>query len=574
MDSLFSVKEILRKPNIDSFDFFAVLEDNKHTKFIVKINADQKAEIARGLIFINETVNITKIYNNTVNLHLNTNDSRSHTKKKRNSINGSQINDEVVNICSEQNEDIIVNDFKENDNPLQNDEFDINKVLNEYYISDRIKYYPFLSDMPEIDDCVDILPYKGHNALSVAENSNRSLPVHGRVLYKSRIMTCKNEYPFFFFIVLKSGYRTLNAFFWDEKISYYNSIVCDDVLVLKNYKRKKKMVGEFNSINSFGEIFLLNGSYVDIIEKSEIYRDSEISKCNNILDSNYFKPPYVDIEGTLQVLSVIIRKRHKKESFTEIHDKICDFYYCLIDDKIVVLFNNSQPEFNNLKSGCFVEINNLWEVKRGETKYYTSSLFTYIKIITVKESMIDSVLCFLPDNYATHKDIFDPLYNHINGTELDLIPFKLFEYCSLHDLSKLAENLVIHEHRKMLIKGKLVRYKLDSLFPKESKLSYKSICDVDNYNHTLSMSYLDNDIEKSFQTDYIKVQDNHDIINLIIFKNFLVAESNEDILYRAFCVNNLSELEVNLGNEYVYAVDLFRNDFDHVLIYLTKCFKV
>lgn len=575
MDSIFTVKEILRKPNSLSFDFYIILADELHAKYIARVHPRQKDAIARGCVFINDTVRVTKIVDNAIQFETVNGDLSALNAPSAEFINGTPCQIQHCEVpklkeCSKNDTIITKEDLYEYDNPLQEDAR--MNVLEEYFDSQRYRYYPYLTDVPEIVREIEIVPFQGLNAASVAEAGNRILPVHGKVIYKSRVLTCKGSHPFFFFIVMKSGYQTLNAFFWNENVGYHGSIRSDDVIVLKNYKRKKKIVGECSFINSFSEIFLWNGKYVDLKGECEVFSETDVKKCNNILNSSYFNRPYVDIEGTVELMGVLMRKRCKINSFGDVHDKIMDFHYCLIGDTIVVLFNNSQPEFSQLKSGATVSIKNLWKVKRGKTAYCTSSLFTEIKILSQHGTKIDNILCFMPDDYEHPSDILDPKANGISGIEIDAVSFNNIETHTISEVAEIASNLVINEQRKIIIKGTLTGVHLTNLFLDESCTACRFTDTPPSKNVALALSYLHNENEVSVNTGFARVTDDRNTIDLLVFSNFLVGESCEDILVRICGCSSFRELDACLNREFVFTVDLFRNDHNSVLIYISKGF--
>lgn len=551
---LFRVVDILRLPNElntpHSFTFYIVLFGTKYK--IHELDPEQADDIVKGLVYKNDFVSIK--------------DNKIEVKDKM---------------------------YTESEIDLQSDK---------EFLSDlKIRYLPFLTDTPLIPFCdiqsanmtienqvITVTTEEDSFEATSLLNPLKKESIVAKILYKSRVLTCRAACPYFFYVVLTDGISYLKLYFWRHNAKYFQAINPGDTIAIKNYSKNSKKYGD-PRINTYQETFIIDCQSIQLCKDSSVYKiDHEISKDNvDITQTRYYYKQddrYHMISGNLVFMSVLLRKRNLVQSFVEHKDKIIEYFLLKILDGdesySVVLFNNSQNEFDDLTVNRKITITNLWKIKRGDYDFYTNSIYTQIEFgKETSDNAIDTrlsqekennpkklenhtsenVLCFLPDKYNSYTDVTSQNENYAFNLDCDITNyFKIFE-TTIKDINIHIENLVLSEHKKFYFAATL------------DSFDFNSVDETINEQSFITFDYQTEKGDKKLQTGTVTFSDNDTQIDVLVFKNLFAGDN---CVFDKFSVSSEKEMMQLLSKKFIVIIDACRISKQDIIISLSMTYEV
>lgn len=369
---------------------------------------------------------------------------------------------------------------------------------------------------------------------------NIKLPLHGnfigKILHKTRINLYPNSFNPFFFVIVSSGDVMLKVVFWIESLRKYSGLRVGDIIMVKEYRRKKKWaVFDKIDVNTFTESIYFDVEEVTAKELVKIKFDKKGTvKC--IFDK---------ISGHIGYLSVLMRYKY--------NDSLMEYVLLRVGEENVVLFYNSDPEFYRIQVGSWITIYELRRMERSGFAFLISTIYTQFEIGGLPEEQtkktklstteIFGAIGFLPDGFKTVNEITD--YAHIelvskadrNSREVSVNMFMRPVFIGLNELK--SQSLVLNESRKFMVNAIITK-----------------IAEVD-----CAVDYLEND-ENKRQTSFAVILDHQ--MEVFVYENFF-AISQAD-----YPGKMLKSREGELvGRAYNLVIEAFRTDETTVIYYLT-----
>lgn len=469
----------------------------------------------------------------------------------------------------------------------------------------QIHYLPFLTDTPLIP-CQTI----PSGTMTILENQTVMITTESstfksttkinplkrgslvsKVLLKSRILTCKAKCPYFFYVVLTDGTDFLKLFFWRENVRYFQNIFPGDTIAVNTYSKNSKKSGD-PRINSYQENFLIECNSIQLGNNHELYKIAprQLKDSVSITQTHYYRKSvdfYFDLSGQIIFISVLLRKRSSLESFIEHKDRIIEYFLIQIQTSgktyNVVLFNNSQKEFEKLKTRDNVQISNLWKIRRGEYEYYTNSLYTQIQIYEKlpmttnrdssatnsaetenefrhsKTQIHENALCYMPDEYNDLADVRSNSKNFVYNLDYDVKDYFYIYETNIKDILVFSEHLVISEHKKFIFTGYLSDIALD--FMDETFYEQSAIL----------FDYYTEEGEKQLPTGSITITDENYTLDILVFRNLFAKEEN---VFTKFNIKDEIDLKPMLGKKLSVIIDACRVSRDDVILSLSKAYLI
>lgn len=547
VEKLFRVVDIVRNPNVlggkHTFSFAIFLYHKEITNYIISSKLTDR--VIKGYVFKNDFIKILQINENIIDF-------------------------EVVDQESIENFDI--------------DNSDITFKM-------PLTYLPFLTDTPILTDKIEIKyttlnDNLEHDKLgkiySILGNFAMTHPFYGKILYKSRIMTCKSAYPYLFFLILSSASEHIKLFFWRKNVKYFNSFKTNDIILVNKYKNTKKKEGFLGSLNTYGEASLFDYEELQVKDEFEIYKldedllkektDINLENKKSLIMSNVTTMPFKKIKGAIILQSILFRKRNRLESFLILHDRIIEYFIIQLknneDVYNVVFFNNSEEAFYKIKPNDIVEITNLWKIQRANFIFYTSSLFTEIIILDddhiENKDLQDNTLCFLPDSFDTYEDIENKDVIKIQNYENhDISKYFPIYSVTLAELNEHKNNLVINEHKKFMINVQLEFFDL-------------SLFDVGLKSEGITSSFIlfNEDDKKYSETGKLTVSQNYIHVDIIVHLNKFNNEQPDNLIMKISNQNEINDLEELIGKNFIFILNAFRASEEEVLVCLSQGFLI
>lgn len=431
-------------------------------------------------------------------------------------------------------------------------------------------YLPYLCDILPYSN-VDVSEVKaspiykngafiGRYQIEGQEVSNIRLPLPStfvaKILQKTRINVYPTSFNPFFFIIVSSNNILLKVVFWSESLKQFSNLHVGDVIMIKDYKAKKKwtMVDKVEP-NTFTE-----SAYFDVEEITA--KDLVRIACEKKAPLKHI---FECIEGEVEYISVLMRHN--------CNGSLLEYVLMRVDGKMVVLFYNSDPNFYKIQCNTKINIVELRKIDRAGVEMYVSTIYTQFEIdihenfdeqqnpkqinldeqqnfnqINLDEQQnpkkmkiskapsVFGAIGFIPDNFAKVSDILE--YNckeNVLEREISVSLFMRPTPIALEDLQK--QNLVLNESKKFLINCSIT---------KTSDVE----CIID---------YFENGENKK-QSSFAVILDN--LIDVFIYDNFFTNRFCELLISKA------SEPSL-IGKPCNFVIEAFRVDETRVLYYLT-----
>ncbi|KAM0675578.1 hypothetical protein GVAV_000944 [Gurleya vavrai] len=291
-----------------------------------------------------------------------------------------------------------------------------------------------------------------------------------------------------------------------ENLSFFNN---------KNFENNTKNFSNDNKFTSDRENLQQNKNFCNnnLIDKKDDFK--EIENQNN---SKFFKKnsslnipskdkkitkniPFLDLHGKITFISDILRSRDYVSDYLKDSCYIEEFFYVTIENKFYVkLPNNGEEEFNKLSYGSFVSFSNMWLKKRGKFFYFSSSIYSEIKILEYSEFEMRGN-GFLPDflnnindlaeEFVFDESVFNDFFKKINFLSFEVLSCIKNGSLGIKKDKIEKENTVNESQDKSifgsfteLIKSKVKTYfyDQDKILFDDTKKKYKSNEDNKNYD--------------------------------------------------------------------------------------------
>jgi hypothetical protein len=437
--------------------------------------------------------------------------------------------------------------------------------INFFYAENRPEIKPFLPPGTHfLPYLCDILPYNtqkidvqsavpeknrgdeftGKYKVEGQLASNLKLPLSGmfiaKIIQKTRINTYPTSFNPFFFVIASSGDVLIKIVFWIESLKKYSSLKVGDVIMVKDYRRKKKWTAfDKIDVNTFTESIYFDVEEITAKELVIIQSDNKLVR-KHLFDT---------VEGRVKYLSVLMRHNY--------NDTLMEYVLVHVEDKKVVLFYNSDDEFYKIRIGNKIKIDEVRKMERAGIEFFISTIYTQLEVSeeSIEESGIKrtrtegndlgifGAIGFLPDNFKNLSEIMD--YFHVemisNDTQQSVeVPVNLFMKPAFISLSELSSQvLVLNESKKFI---------LSSVITKIVDLE----CIID---------YVENGENKK-QGSFAIVLD--DSVEVFVYDNFF-NEKHKDFPSLRF----KEDEQALIGKSQYFVIEAFRVDNNNVLYYLT-----
>ncbi|ELA42655.1 uncharacterized protein VICG_00407 [Vittaforma corneae ATCC 50505] len=382
--------------------------------------------------------------------------------------------------------------------------------------------------------------------------SNIKLPLSGmfiaKIIQKTRISTYPTSFNPFFFAIVSSGDVMVKIVFWIESLKQYSSLKVGDIIMVKEYRKKKKWSAfDKIDINTFTESVYFDVEEITAKELVKIkFNKKSISR--SIFET---------VEGKIEYLSVLMRYN--------CNDTLMEYVLMHVSGKKVVLFYNSDTEFYKINVGIHIVIAELRKMERAGFEFYVSTIYTQFEIkpkqILKKEGISDSdvpkktkldensaseifgAIGFLPDSFNSLTDITDYFHKELVRKEDDKsreISINLFMkpvFVALSDLIK--QSIVLNESKKFIVNSVITR-----------------IVDLE-----CVVDYVENGENKK-QGSFAIVLDEQ--LEVFVYENFFSDKHDDNPLLKF----KADESEL-VGKLHHLVIEAFRADENNILYYLT-----
>lgn len=419
------------------------------------------------------------------------------------------------------------------------------------FINPNVRFLPYLCDvLPYSETGIEEMraepdksdgTFSGRYKVGEMWAYNIKLPLSGmfigKILHKTRINLYPNSFNPFFFIIVSSGEVMLKVVFWIENLKQYSGLQVGDVVMVKEYRRRKKWaVFDKIEVNTFTE---------------SVYFDVEEVTAKDLVKIQFDRksPPkciFEQISGRIEYLSVLMRYNY--------NDSLMEYVLMHVGDRNVVLFYNSDPKFYKIQVGMVIRIIELRKMERSGCELFVSTIYTQFEIDetseeTPKKPKLDrppeifGAIGFLPDNFKTLSEVTDYFHRELvskadqRSREVSVNLFMRPVFLALDELKH--QPLVLNESKKFMV---------NSIITKIAEVE----CVVD---------YLANG-NNTKQTSFAVVLD--DQVVVFVYENFF-ARAQGDYLEQML-KNREEEL---VGRPHNLVIEAFRTDEMNVLYYLT-----
>lgn len=420
------------------------------------------------------------------------------------------------------------------------------------YLCDILPYN--LLDVEEVEaqaEKNDDGKFTGRYKVKELHASNIKLPLSGtfiaKIVQKTRINTYPTSFNPFFFVIVSSGDVMVKVVFWIESLKQYSSLKVGDIVMVKEYRKKKKWsVFDKIDINTFTESVYFD---VEEITAKELVKIKFNKK-------SIRKSIFETVEGKIEYLSVLMRYN--------CNDTLMEYVLMHVNGKKVVLFYNSDVEFYKITVGTYIAIMELRKMERAGFEFYVSTIYTQFEMrpkqilksentssdISKKAKLDESsgseifgAIGFLPDNFESLTDITDYFHKELVKKEDEQsreVSINLFMKPVFTTLSELArQSIVLNESRKFIVSSAITR-----------------IVDLE-----CVVDYVENGENKK-QGSFAIVLDEQ--LEVFVYENFF-NEKHNDYPSMKFKAEE-SEL---VGKLHHLVIEAFRADENNVLYYLT-----
>lgn len=323
----------------DSKSFIIALYNTSIEYF--KVAKSMSESISKGMVFVGDKVTIKEITNDGIIFEVSCDSSENES-----SITQSEV------------------DFFYSDNK---------KLLGDL----QGNFLPFLCDvLPYSNETIKEEKAKpifkngsfiGKYLIDKKEISNIKVPLPqsfvAKVVQKTRINLYPTSYNPFFFAIISSNDIFIKAVFWKETLKSFSSLKVGDVLMIKDYKMKKK----WNAVdkiepNTFTESIYFDVDEITVKELIKIKYDKKTAS-HNLFET---------IQGNVLYLSLIMR--------VNMNGTLMEYVLMKVNGYNVVLFYNSDPEFYKIQPGTKLILNELRKIQRAGETLYISTIFTQFEI--------------------------------------------------------------------------------------------------------------------------------------------------------------------------------------------------
>lgn len=400
--------------------------------------------------------------------------------------------------------------------------------------------------------------FQGKYLIDQVEVSNIKMPLPSyfiaKITQKTRINIYPTSYNPFFFAIVSSNDIFIKVVFWMESLKSYSSVKVGDIVMIKDFKMKKKWnVFDKIDLNSFTESIYFNVDEITVKELIKIKYEKKTAT-SDLFDK---------IEGSVEYLSIIMRMN--------MNGSMMEYVLMSVDGKKVILFYNSDTNFYNIQPRMKIKIYEVRQITRAGESMYVSTIYTQFHIeenesneegekkieqiireegsfdeqianvISTKKMKFEDkkwifgALGFVPDHFESLSSIFEyQKKEKINETEVSFNLFMKPVPISISELKK--QFLVLNEVKKFILTTKVIE-----------------ITDVD-----CEVSYFENEETKKQGSFQIVVEED---FKIYVYDNFFI--SNSDHFVSLESTGDIFGKEVNL------AIEAFRADENNVIYYLT-----
>lgn len=200
------------------------------------------------------------------------------------------------------------------------------------------------------------------------EYSNIKIPLPSsfvaKVIHKTRINLYPTSYNPFFFAIISSNDILIKAVFWKESLKSYSSLKVGDIILVKDYKMKKKWNAvDKIELNTFTESIYFDVDEITVKELLKIKYDKKTTT----------QRLFETIEGQVEYLSLILRMN--------LNGTLMEYVLIKIDGKNVILFYNSDTEFYKIQAGSKITITEMRKITRAGYELFISTIYTQFEII-------------------------------------------------------------------------------------------------------------------------------------------------------------------------------------------------
>lgn len=419
--------------------------------------------------------------------------------------------------------------------------------------SQKIHYLPYLCDILPYSNLavneVNATPiykdgiFAGKYQIDHLEVSNIKLPLPSmfiaKIVQKTRINTYPTSFNPFFFVIVSSNNILLKIVFWSESLREYSSLKVGDIILVKDYKMKKKwtMVDKIDP-NTFTESAYFDVEEITAKELAKIKFDKKAAQ-KHVFDC---------VEGKITYLSVLLRHN--------CNGTLLEYVLVKVGDKSVVLYYNSDSEFYKIQTGSYIKITELRKIQRAGFDLFISTIYTQFELslsandtpdldsvskkikIGEEQPEIFGAIGFIPDNFRSLSEILDyDKKEKVMERELSISLFMKPTNIALSDLTK--QPLLLNESKKFIVNCKITK-----------------IIDIE-----CIIDYLENGESKK-QGSFAIVLD--DLVEVFVYENFFNS-TESDYPSLSFKNNDLKLLSVQKN----LVIEAFRADETSVLYYLT-----
>lgn len=413
----------------------------------------------------------------------------------------------------------------------------------------KLHYLPYLCDVLPYSDIpvkeIEASPiykndvFTGKYQVDLLEVSNIKIPLPGqfvaKILQKTRINTYPTVFNPFFFIIVSSNDILLKVVFWSESLRAYSSLKVGDIVMIKDYRMKKKWSAvEKIEFNTFTESVYFD---VDEITAKEIVKVKFDKKAP-------MKYLFNIVEGIVEYLSVLMRYN--------CNGTLLEYVLMKLDGKCVVLFYNSDSQFYNIATGCKLKITELRKIQRAGFDAYVSTIYTQFEVTKMQKEdfqnkkirkadstpEIFGAIGFLPDNFRSISEVLDyERKETIIEREFSVNLFMKPTCISVSELKK--QQLVLNETKKFIVSCKITK-----ILDVECVVDY--VLDGENMKQGSFAVLLDDEVE------------------VFVYENFFNTKEND---YPLLSFKDKKEsIEGKVQN---IVIEAFRVDESSILYYLT-----
>lgn len=292
--------------------------------------------------------------------------------------------------------------------------------------------------------------FQGKYMVDDVEVSNIKIPLPNmfiaKIHQKTRISTYPTSFNPFFFVIVSSNGVFLKIVFWSEHLKNFGSLKVGDVIMVKDYRIKKKWAFiDKVDFNAFTESVYFD---CDEISAKDLVR---IKVDKKGIEKSIFET----VEGHVEYLSVLMRYNCNGSFMEYVLIKICG--------RSVVLFYNSDTEFYNIRVKSKMAIKELRRVRRAGFEFYVSTIYTQFELSEDLEetptkrprtegTYVFGAMGYIPDSFSSLSDITEHESKEIiHGQEVSFNLFMKPQMVLAEDLKK--QTLLLNEAKKFLISG-------------------------------------------------------------------------------------------------------------------------